>query len=276
MLLLAAVPACAVYDPQLVGAAAGSSGSDDTSGGSNVSGGAGGSNVGGGNNMGGSPASSAGQTSAGAPSGGAGLGGAGSSGAPSGGSAGAATAGAPAGGASAGGAGGAPAAGAPAGGAASAGSPGAGAGGSAGGAPGLNPCDRTNWKATASRSSLSMNPPQLYNPPLQAIDGTVNTRWSSGAAEDGTEWFLVDLGARASHLTRVVLDTNKDPSDLPVAYALELSTDGAAYTQVAAGAGAIITTINFADTPARYIRIKQTGVGVSWWTIHELTITCQQ
>ncbi len=121
-----------------------------------------------------------------------------------------------------------------------------------------------------------MTPPQLYNPPVQGIDGTVSTRWSSGLAEDGSEWFLVDLGARASHLTQVVLDTNKDATDFPVAYKLELSTDGAAYTQVAMGAGTPITTITFTDTPARYIRVKQTGIGTSWWTIHELTITCQK
>ena len=42
------------------------------------------------------------------------------------------------------------------------------------------------------------------------------------------------------------------------------------------GAGMAITTIKFTDTPARYIRIKQTGTGASWWTIHELTITCAQ
>lgn len=273
------MPACAVYDPQLVGGAAGSGGLDDPSGGTSMSagahaGGAAGANAGA-NNLGGSPASSAGQPSAGSKNDDGGAGGAragasnGGGGASAGGAAGAAMSGA--GGAPAGGA---PAGGAPAGGAPAGGSSAAGAGG--GGAPGVNPCDRTNWKASASRSSLSMNPPQLYNPPIQAIDGTVSTRWSSGLAEDGTEWFLVDLGARASHLTQVVLDTAKDPTDFPVGYALELSTDGTAYAQVASGAGAITTTINFTDTPARYIRVKQTGVGKSWWTIHELTITCLQ
>ena len=120
-----------------------------------------------------------------------------------------------------------------------------------------------------------MNPPQLYNPPVQAIDGTTNTRWSSGATQVGGEWFLVNLGAKAAHLTQVVLDTAKDVTDLPVGYTLELSTDGTDFTAVASGAGAVITTITFASTSAQYLRITQTGAGASWWTIHELSITCQ-
>ena len=153
-----------------------------------------------------------------------------------------------------------------------------GASGSAGvaGAPAaIGPCNRVNWKATASKSSLSMNPPSLYNPPAQAIDGTTSTRWSSGAKQVGGEWFLVDLGSKAAHLTQVVLDTAKDSADLPVSYTLELSTDGTNFTSVATGAGAVITTITFADTPAQYLRITQTGAGVTWWTIHEFSITCQ-
>jgi hypothetical protein len=265
-----------VYDPGLVGAELDGGGGVDAGGSSTQSAGAGNANAGksnagsgGASNMNGQAgatiggsANVAGASSAGAPSGGAGnVAGAHTGGAPGGG---AASGGAPSGGAPGAGA---PSAGAPAGGSAAAGAP-------AAGAPGLNPCDKANWKATASSSSLSMDPPQLYNPPLHAIDGIATTRWSSGVDQTGVEWFLLNLGAKASHLTKLVLDTTKSPTDFPVAYKLELSSDGTNYSQVASGAGAAVTTITFADTPGQYVRVSQTGVSASWWSIQELTLTC--
>jgi hypothetical protein len=118
--------------------------------------------------------------------------------------------------------------------------------------------------------------PDVYNPPPYAIDGVAATRWSSGAPPVGGEWFLVDLGAKASHLTKVVLDTTKSTGDIPIAYKLELSVNGTTFTQVATGAGADLTTITFADTPARYIKVTETSTTVTthWWSIHELTVTC--
>jgi hypothetical protein len=118
--------------------------------------------------------------------------------------------------------------------------------------------------------------PDVYNPPPFAVDGVAATRWSSGMPSKGGEWFLVDLGAKATHLTKVVLDTTQSATDFPLAYKLELSVDGQAYTQVATGAGAALTTITFADTPARYIKVTQTSTAAqtSWWSIHELTLTC--
>ena len=80
--------------------------------------------------------------------------------------------------------------------------------------------------------------PDEYNPPANAIDGKTTTRWSSGAPPVGGEWFLVDLGANATHLTKVVLDTTESTGDFPVAYKLELSVNGTTFTQVAIGAGA--------------------------------------
>jgi hypothetical protein len=173
------------------------------------------------------------------------------------------------------GAGGAGGAGGSAGKAGSAGSAGsAGATGSAG-ASGVDPCDRVNWKATASESSLSMTPPQLYNPPQDAIDGDGNTRWSSGAAQVGGEWFQIDLGAVAAHLTQIVLDTTLHPSDYPVNYTLELSSDGASYAFATSGSGSSVTTIEFADKSARFLKVTQTGTSASWWSIHEVSISCQ-
>ena len=89
---------------------------------------------------------------------------------------------------------------------------------------------------------------------------------------------MVDLGAKAAHLTKVVLDTTGSTGDIPPTYKLELSIDNSNYTQVASGAGADLTTITFADTQARYLKVTQTQVSTStsghWWSIHELTLGC--
>ena len=153
----------------------------------------------------------------------------------------------------------------------------AGGGGSSagsGGMGGLNACDRTHWVATASSSSSSTTTPSLNTPPSQAIDGNGATRWSNGATQVGGEWFRVDLGGSA-HLTQVVLDTTNHATDFPAAYKLEMSGDGSAYTQVATGSGSALTTITFSDHVARYVRITQTGTSDSWWSIRELSISCQ-
>jgi hypothetical protein len=176
--------------------------------------------------------------------------------------------------------GGAPSAGAPQGGTIGAGSTGS-AGAAAAGAPSggsagagsvpINPCDRTKWKATASESSVSPN-----NPPAYAIDGSTSTRWSTGAVQVGGEWFLLDLGARAAHLTQIVLDASTSAGDEPLKYKVEVSDDGKTFALVCTGTGAPTTTIKFVDSPARYIRITQTGSApdANWWSIQELTLTC--
>ena len=83
-------------------------------------------------------------------------------------------------------------------------------------------------------------------------------------------------GARAAHLTQVVLDASGSPDDQPLKYKLEVSDDGKSYALVCTGTGAPTTVIKFVDTPARYIRITQTGSdpNANWWSIQELTLTC--
>ena len=278
VLLAAAVfPACAVYQPAQLNSKEGSI--DDGGGGADSAAGmsSGGADATGGTN--GTAGSSAGAPSVGMSgmSAGGSSAGSGGSGVVVGGSAGQGVGGSLAGAAS-GGTSGSGTAGASAGSggtAAGAGGAAAGAGGSGGAVATVNPCLRKNWTATASAYSDSTTNTGLHNPPAFGVDGDTNTRWSLGAFQLGGEWYRVDLGARATHLTQVVLDTTKDPGDIPAAYKLELSDDGTVWTQVATGAGATVTTINFADHGGRYIRATQTGTSsTAWWTIHEFTITC--
>ncbi len=65
-------------------------------------------------------------------------------------------------------------------------------------------------------------------------------------------------------------------TDFPVAYKLEVSTDGTAYAQAAVGAGvAGVQKIALATRQnARYVRITQTATtGTNWWSIYNIMLT---
>ena len=72
-----------------------------------------------------------------------------------------------------------------------------------------------------------------------------------------------------------MLDTRLHPSDYPVNYKLELSSDGSSYAFATSGSGSSLTTIEFADKSARFLKVTQTGTSASWWSMHELSISCQ-
>ena len=155
---------------------------------------------------------------------------------------------------------------------------GAGGGGRSGGvvdagvvdaAPASVAYSSTNWKPTASITAAG-----TADLPPNAFDGKLTTRWTTGRNQMGDESFVVDLGQMES-VSRVVLDDTTHPLDFPVAYTLEVSTNGTTFTAVKMGPGAMVTDIQFARVNARYIRIRQTGTtpaAGSWWSIDELRI----
>jgi F5/8 type C domain-containing protein len=123
----------------------------------------------------------------------------------------------------------------------------------------------TSWKATAS----STGPNDTI---AGAFDQSSSTRWSSGQAQAGGEWYQVDLGAATtlSGIALYLLDGNT--TDYPSSYALQLSTDNLTFTTVATGLGAVTTAICFPPQSARYVRVTQTGTGdTSWWSIYEIS-----
>ncbi|HXI56380.1 MAG TPA: discoidin domain-containing protein [Polyangia bacterium] len=129
----------------------------------------------------------------------------------------------------------------------------------------IDPLDTSHWTVSASSSIGGSGPGN-------AIDGDPTTRWTSGHHQLGDEWFLVDMSASTT-VSEVWLATHMSPGDFPAQYAVELSTNGETYTGVATGGGQEITKIKFAATPARFVRIKQTGqTPVAWWSIDQMTI----
>lgn len=73
---------------------------------------------------------------------------------------------------------------------------------------------------------------------------------------------------------RIVLDTSASPYDFPKRYELYLSEDGVDWGDpVSSGLGKATTTIVVAQPQAaRYLKLVQTDVYGSYWSIHEMTV----
>ena len=122
----------------------------------------------------------------------------------------------------------------------------------------------------ADRMSATASP---VGEPGNAVDDDATTRWTSGTAQQPGQWVQVDLG-RSQKIRRVVLDTGVDVGDFPRGYALYTSTDGSHWNgPVATGAGqGQLTTIDFAATGARFLRVVQTATAPQWWSIADLRV----
>lgn len=140
---------------------------------------------------------------------------------------------------------------------------------------------RSSWIATASSSNLMNEPGDLLNnPPENALDGDLSTRWSSGKPQAGDEWFQIDFGTTVA-VSSVVLDMGEDAAvqsylDYARSYAVSVSdvSEDLEATPLAEGDGmAPLTDISLPGAPeatGRYLLIRQTGQAADWWSIHEL------
>jgi alpha-L-rhamnosidase len=88
------------------------------------------------------------------------------------------------------------------------------------------------------------------------------------------QWFQIDMQQPQS-FTKIVLDNTWALWDSPNKYAVTVSNDGTNWGEpIAAGSGQLgMTTINFPEQTARYIRVTQTGTNALYrWSIYELDV----
>lgn len=108
----------------------------------------------------------------------------------------------------------------------------------------------------------------------KALDGDINTRWTTGRTQAPGMWFQLDMGSSAS-IGGIVLDASRSPTDTPVRYAVYVFDDPAEKgAPVAEGDGdKPVLDIRFDPKPGRYVRIEQSGTSDSYyWSIHELRV----
>ena len=126
-----------------------------------------------------------------------------------------------------------------------------------------------SWKLSASANPGGCS---------SATDGKLDTRWDTGNSQTPGQWFQIELPS-VTRVGGLRLDTLASPGDYPRGYKVETSLDGTTWSKPLAegkGSGAI-TDIPFAATPAKYVRITQTGaVNGLFWSIHELRVLAMQ
>jgi F5/8 type C domain len=125
----------------------------------------------------------------------------------------------------------------------------------------------TGWTATASTSSSA------GDAPANAIDGNVNTRFSSDADQASGMWFQLNLGS-AQAFNQIEMNSGGSAGDYARGYNVEVSSNGSTFTSVATGTGTSSPeTVTFASQTDQYIRVVLTaGVTTNWWSIAEFTV----
>ncbi len=125
--------------------------------------------------------------------------------------------------------------------------------------------DRTGWTATST--------PTSGDAPANLLDGSMSTRWSTGAAMTPGQSITVDMKSSRS-FNRVVMDSTGSNDDYARGYEVYVSDDGTSWgSAVASGAGSgPVVTADFGTRQARYVKIVQTGTASSWWSIRELNV----
>ena len=110
-----------------------------------------------------------------------------------------------------------------------------------------------------------------------AMDGNIDSRWTTNAVMQGGEWFLIDM-TESAPVAGIVLDNSRSTGDYPRGYRVYVFDDPAnPGAPVAEGEGTSpVTEIRFTPTTGRYVKIEQTGKADNlWWSIDEMRLIAQ-
>jgi len=118
-------------------------------------------------------------------------------------------------------------------------------------------CD-TNWASSFQDDAWG------FNPPGNAFDGDLDTRWS---AEGIGQW--IEYGFCQTRTVESIEIAFHWGDARAYSFTIEVSTDGRAFTQVfsgtSSGTSAALESFDFADTPAKYVRVTGSGNSVNDW-----------
>jgi len=117
------------------------------------------------------------------------------------------------------------------------------------------------------------------------VDGDIDTRWLTGEPQNGSEWIEVQF-ARTSNVARVRLENSRrSVVDYPRRLTIESVDESGAIRTIFEGAVVDLLieavaaderrtplTIDLPPNRSTRLRIRQTGAGNEWWSIHELEI----
>ena len=111
-----------------------------------------------------------------------------------------------------------------------------------------------------------------WDPPSNAIDGDVNTRFSTGHGQYDSQGFVVAWpGDRV--ISRIRMEVGPSVYDFPRTCGIWVKDSAENVTFVpcqAAGSGNV--DVSFAPTPIQKIEVWQWGTANSWWSIAEFNV----
>ncbi len=118
------------------------------------------------------------------------------------------------------------------------------------------------WSASAS----------LGTAPGNAIDGNMNTSWTTGVPQADGQWFKVDMGS-IQYFDTITFDAGSAAGNYPAGHLVQISPDGYSWSNMPEGTldGQRIT-VKCGAQAARYILIFQSGSKSNPWSIAELNI----
>lgn len=121
---------------------------------------------------------------------------------------------------------------------------------------------QTGWTATASAGAS----------PGNAIDGNMNTSWTTGVPQADGQWFKVDMGA-VQYFDKITFDAGSNTGGYPAGSLVQISADGISWSNMPAGTlKDQCITVTCGAQAARYILIFQSGSKSNPWSISELNI----
>ncbi len=128
--------------------------------------------------------------------------------------------------------------------------------------------------AAPARVTASHSPDKANH----AIDKDPNTRWDTGGAQQGGEWFRIELDEDCL-IKGLVLDASGSGGDYPRGYEIYVSPSSLGDGQLVLkgqGDGAVTRIVFAQPVRGRAIKIIQTGRAEGlFWSIHELTVDSQ-
>lgn len=134
--------------------------------------------------------------------------------------------------------------------------------------------DRSSWDVSASHSDSS-------DVPENAVDGNLDTRWTTGTPMKEGMWYQIDFGSpRLINRVHIDFGSNQnaeDHQDWFRGYDIQVSTDGENWTTVVAQESNedVVVDETFDPVKARYVKIVNTKDDPDnhWWaSIHEAHI----
>ncbi len=130
---------------------------------------------------------------------------------------------------------------------------------------------RTCWKASASACSLGNNV-GLINPPNNALDADLMSRFATGDKMVASRMFLFDVDMGKAVMINGVSTTTLTATDIPPQIEVDVSTDGTTWTPVACGTNSSNADISFTAVSARYVRLVGHGTADAWWSMVDFNV----